>query len=227
MVVQSANAAIDNANADKHCDPGYCLKYVRTWLGIGSREADAADAWATATGKHKGDKHPPKAAPVFWTGGTNGHGHIALTKTDKMRTTDKPSAGTVQDDDGRWPREQWGLTYVGWAEGFNGVTIPYLKGGGGDSKWASGNVYVNKLVQHEQDSDSVSRLCYRLRHHNDMPNSHVPPHQVANYSQEIVEAVRYWQRNIAPQVNGPTDGTSVSNPQANTLFGDAYTVHEK
>lgn len=223
MVVSSAQAAIDNANAAKTCDPGYCLKYVRTWLGIGSREADAADAWATAIGRHKGDKSPPKGAPIFWTGGTNGHGHIAITKTDKMRSTDIPSSGKVGDNDGRWPREQWGLTYVGWAEGFNGVRIPWL----GDSPWASGDVYVAKLKQHQQDSDSVRRLCYRLMKHKSMPSSHRPPHLVGNYSTEIVEAVRYWQRNIAPDVNGPSDGTSMSNPQSNTLFGDAYNVIEK
>lgn len=226
MVVSSAQAAVDNANAQTTCDPGYCLKNVRQWLGIGSREADAADAWATAIGKHPGDKHPPKGAPAFWTGGSSGHGHITIVRANDMRSTDIPSMGRVGNDPGDYPRRVWGLTYAGWAEGFNGVRIPWLEGGG-ESKWAGGDVYVNKLHQHQQDSDSVSRLCYRLRHHNKMPASHVPPHQVANYSQEIVEAVRYWQRNIAPEVNGPSDGTSVSNPQANTLFGDNYTVHEK
>jgi hypothetical protein len=223
MVVQSANAAIDNANGQSTCDPGYCLKNVRTWLGIGSREADAADAWRTAIGKHPDDKHPPKGAPVFWTGGSSGHGHIALTKADKMRSTDIPSAGRVGNDDGRWPREHWGLTYVGWAEGFNGVAIPYL----GQPWQASGDVWVDKLVEGTQDSDSVARLCYRLIHHPDMPGSHRPPSQVRNYGQEIVEAVRYWQRNIGDGINGPTDGSAMSNPQANALFGDAYNVIEK
>lgn len=223
MVVSSANAAVDNANAAKTCDPGYCLKYVRTWLGIGSREADAADAWASAIGRHKGDKHPPKGAPIFWTGGTNGHGHIAITRSSDMRSTDVPSSGKVGNNDGSWPRSQWGLTYVGWAEGFNGVRIPWL----GASPWASGDVHVAKLVHHQQDSDSVRRLCYRMMKLNAMPASHRPPNLVGNYSNELLEAVRYWQRNIKPNVKGPSDGTSVSNAQANTIFGDNYTVHEK
>jgi hypothetical protein len=223
MVVSSAQAAIDNANAAKHCDPGYCLKYTRTWLGIGSHEADAADAWRNAIGKHPDDKHPPKGAPVFWLGGTNGHGHIALCKTDAMRSTDIPQSGTVGNDDGRWPREHWGLEYVGWAEGFNGVRIPWL----GEAWQASGDVYVSKLHQGQQDSDSVARLCYRLINHPDMPGSHRPPKQTRSYTSEIVEAVRYWQKNIAPKVDGPSDGSAMSNPQANQLFGDAYDVHEK
>lgn len=223
MVVQTANEAIANANDQSTCDPGYCLKICRTWLGIGSREADAADAWRTAIGKHPDDKHPPKGAPVFWTGGSSGHGHIALAKSSNMRSTDIPSMGVVGNDPGDYPRRVWGLTYVGWAEGFNGVAIPYL----GKPWQASGDVHVAKLDEGTQDSDSVARLCYRLMTHPDMPGSHRPPKQVRNYGSEIVEAVRYWQRNIGDDVNGPSDGSAMSNPQSNRLFGDAYNVIEK
>jgi len=223
MVVQSAQAAIDNANAQSNCDPGYCLKYTRTWLGIGSKEADAADAWRNAIGKHPDDKHPPKGAPVFWLGGTNGHGHIALAKADSMRSTDIPQTGTVGNDDGRWPREHWGLEYVGWAEGFNGVRIPWL----GDDWRASGDVYVSKLKQGVTESDSVARLRYRLENHPEMQGSGHKPGLGNGYGQECLEAVRYWQRNIAPSVDGPDNGESMSNAQANQLFGDNYTVHEK
>lgn len=223
MVVANADAAVANANEQKTCDPGYCLKNTREWLGIGSRELDAADAWRTAIGKHPDDKHPPKGAPGFWLGGSSGHGHIALAKSDNMRSTDIPSMGVVGNDDGRWPREHWGLEYVGWAEGFNGVRIPWL-----GAPWqASGDVYVNKLHHGQQASDSVARLCYRLIHHPEMPGSHRPPKQTNNYGDEILQAVRYWQRNINPNVNGPSDGESLSNPQANALFGDNYLVHEK
>src|SRR5262245_44435622 len=102
MVVQSADAAVQNANDQKTCDPGYCLKNVRQWLGIGSHEADAADAWRNAIGKHPDDKHPPKGAPVFWVGGSSGHGHIALVRKSDMRSTDIPSAGKVGNNDGTW-----------------------------------------------------------------------------------------------------------------------------
>jgi hypothetical protein len=236
MVVQNADAAVNNANKYTHCDPGMCLKYTRTWLEIGSAEPDATSAWNSAIGKHAGDRNPPRGAPVFWTGGSKGYGHIALAKqgdaADQMfRGTDMPGSGTVSNQQLEWVENHWGLKYAGWAEGFNGVKIPYLSGGGGGSgggNWrASGDVYVAKLVKGQKDSDSVARLCYRLINHPDMPGSHRPPKQVNNYNQEILEAVRYWQKNIRPDKDGPKDGSKMSNQQANAMFGDNYTVHNK
>jgi hypothetical protein len=226
MVSQSANETVSRANSYKTCEVGMCLKYVRTWLGIGSREASAIDAWNAAKVKHPNDQKPPRGAPVFWKGGQ--YGHIALAiDNDNGRSTDTTSSGKVGTQNGNWWKNNWGYQYLGWTEDVNGVTIPYLAGGGGgSSEWASGPVYVSKLHQGQKDSDSVSRLRYRLVHHNQIPNSH-DPGLGNDYGQEVLEAVRYWQRNVAPQVNGPSDGTSLSNPQANTLFGDAYTVHEK
>jgi len=143
-----------------------------------------------------------------------------------MRTTDKSSSGYVSNDNGSWPKNAWGQSYLGWTEDLNGIWIPYLKNAG-ESPWASGDVYVEKLVHHTQDSDSVRRLCYRFMKMNAMPGSHRPPHLVGNYSDEVLEAARYWQRNIKPGVKGPDDGTKISNAQANTIFGENYNVHEK
>lgn len=229
MVVQSGDAAVKNANGYKTNDPGMCLKYVRTWLEIPSSASDAIGAWNAADHKHKDSQKPPRGAPVFWKGGSSGHGHIALAvDTDDGRSTDTPSSGKVSTQNGNWWRNNWGLEYLGWTEDLNGVWIPYLKGGGSsDSPYASGDVYVEKLVFHQQNSDSVKRLCYRLMTMNAMPGSHRPPHLVANYSDEVMEASRYWQRNIKPGVKGPSDGESWSNQQANTIFGDNYDVHEK
>lgn len=227
MVVQTADQAVKNANSYGHCDPGMCLQYVRTWLEIPSRDGTAFIAWQNAQHKHKGDRTPPRGAPLFWKSGPGGSGagHITLCKGDTMRTTDKPT-GVVANDDGSWPHDQWGQDYLGWTEDLNGVRIPYLKDAGEDWR-ASGDVYVKKLQQGVSDSDSVARLRYRLENHGDMPGSHRPGYG-KNYGQECLEAVRYWQRNICPpSVAGPTDGTSMSNPQANRLFGDAYNVIEK
>lgn len=230
MVVQTPNQAIANANSYKTCEPGYCLKYVRTWLEIGGSAADAIGAWNAAKHKHPGDKNPPDAAPVFWASASaGGRGHIALVRRTDMRTTDKPESGKVSNDDGTWPRVHWGQTYLGWTEDLNGVDIPYLRAGG---NWrAGGDVYVSKLHKGQKDSDSVARLCYRLRNHAKMPASHRPVKQWNNYNTDMLEAVRYWQRNInghGDQKNaapGPTDGTSMSNQQAERLFGDTYSVH--
>src|SRR5262245_57963853 len=101
MVVQSGDAAVQNANSYAHCDPGMCLKYVRTWLEIPSRESSALEAWNAAEHKHAGSQKPPRGAPVFWGGGSQGFGHIALaTDNDNGRSTDTPSSGLVNTREG-------------------------------------------------------------------------------------------------------------------------------
>jgi hypothetical protein len=226
MVVQTADEAMQHVNAATHCDPGYCLKYTRTWLEIGSKEADAADAWRNAIGKHPDDKHPPRGAPIFWTGGSSGHGHICLARGNDMRSTDIPNSGKVGNNDGSFPRKQWGLTYVGWAEGFNGVRIPYL----GDDWRASGEVYVNKLKKGQHDSQSVSRLRWRLQHHKDIPEGRKPglgdsSKDGANYTADVVDASKWWMQNVGHDSHG--NGENWTNKQAKQLFGDNYTVVEE
>jgi hypothetical protein len=225
MVVSSADKAVSNANAQSTCDPGYCLKNVRQWHGIDSREADAADAWKNATGKHAGDKHPPRGAPLFWTGGSSGHGHIAICRGNDMRTTDKPT-GKVGNDNGAYPRDAWGLKYAGWAEGYNGVKIPWL----GEDWRASGDVYVKYLKLGQEDSQSVSRLRYRLQNHANIPDSRKPglgsdDEEGASYGEKVADASKWWMQNEWKESHGT--GENWSNQQANALFGDNYTVIEE
>jgi hypothetical protein len=227
MVAQTAQQAIDNANSYGSCEPAMCLKYVRTWLEIGSRESTAYDAWTTARHKHPGDKNPPDGAPAFWRSSASGSGagHIALVRKSDMRTTDKATSGDVNNDDGTWPREQWGQSYLGWTEDVNGVDIPYLRAA--DDWRASGDVYVEKLHRGQQDSDSVARLRYRLENHAHIPDDKQPGYG-GGYGEKVQDAVRYWLRNIDPQhgKGGPTDGSELTNPQANRLFGPNYNVIE-
>lgn len=228
MVVQTAQQAINNANGYTSCDPAMCLMYVRTWLQIASREATAYDAWTKAKVKHPGDKNPPDGAPVFWKSAPTGSGagHIALVRKTDMRTTDKPSSGIVGNDPGTWPREQWGQTYLGWAEDLNGVDIPYLKE---QPDWrASGKVYVEKLHRGQKDSDSVARLRYRLQHHAKMPADKKPGYG-GGYGEKVIIAVEYWLNHIDGQQGkgGPKDGSQLNNGPANRLFGDNYEVIEE
>jgi hypothetical protein len=224
MVVQTAQQAIDNANGYTRCDSGMCLKYVRTWLGIPSKEPTAYDAWLNAKHKHPGDKNPPDGAPAFWKSGPGGSGagHITLVRKSDMRTTDKASATYVNNDDGTWPREAWGQSYLGWTEDLNGVDIPYLRA---VPDWrASGDVYVEKLHRGQQDSDSVARLRYRLTNHAHMPDNKKPGYG-GGYGEKVIAAVEYCVNNIlAPENKGPRDGSAMSNDQANRLFGDNYVV---
>ena len=246
MVVQSAKEAVDNAKKYTTCDPGYCLKYTRTWLEIPSRDSSASVAWGNALGKHAGDRTPPRGAPVFWTGGSKGYGHIGLNLQDNgsgsFRGTDMPSSGKVSNQAISWIENHWGLKYVGWAEGFNGVWIPYLKSGGGsggggssgkvdpDKVYAKGDVYVSKLKKGQKESDSVSRLRYRLQNHKDIPANRKPGYgdldgKGANYTEDVVSASKYWMQQIWKESHGT--GENWTNKQANTIFGDNYTVHNE
>jgi hypothetical protein len=227
VVASSAQQACDLAARYTTCEVARCLQYVRTWLVIPAGTPSASDAWRNATRRHPGDRTPPKGAPVFWTGGSHGYGHIvlAMDTNGRVRSTDVTAAGLVSTVDLGWFDVHWpALHYEGWAEDLNGVLIPYLTG---DSQWASGDVYVAKLVRGQQDSDSVSRLRYRLTHHDKMPKDKQPGGG-NDYGQKVVDAVRYWQRNIDPQSpSGPQDGVNMSNGQANRLFGPNYVVHEE
>jgi hypothetical protein len=125
MVASSAAEAIDNAQATTRCDPGYCLRYVRTWLEIGSHYASAIDAWNGAAYRHPGDRNPPPGVPLFYAGGQYGHIVLGLHQAPNMRTTDAPSSGKVTTQEIAWCEQAWGYDYLGWTEDLNTVTIPW------------------------------------------------------------------------------------------------------
>lgn len=109
---------------------GYCLVFVRSCFAVGAVWPDAATAWAKAVHKHPVAKGAdvPRGVPVFWTGGSAGHGHIALSRGDgTCWTTDFVREGKVDvakiDDITRG----WGLTLVGWTEDVNGVQVYNVK----------------------------------------------------------------------------------------------------
>ena len=228
MVVQSGNDAVANANKYKTNRVGMCLQYVRTWLEIPAGNPSAIAAWNAAKRKHvngrdKDAQSPPRGAPVFWGGGK--YGHIALAvNNDLGRSTDTTRAGQVSTQNGNWWRVNWNKPYLGWTEDLNGVTIPWLHNP--VTPWSTGAVYVSKLKAGQLNSDSVSRLRHRLSTHQAIPAS-VRPGEGNDYGAAVIAASMFWQRRVASQVNGPNDGRSWSNPQANTIFGDTYTVFEE
>jgi hypothetical protein len=124
--------AIERAALADAYPVGYCAKWTREQYGIpssgdadGDGDVDAVDAWKRAAGKHPGDKFPPPGVPVFWSGGRKGYGHIAISwPNGRIRGTDSPTAGRIGTVDLEWVSRNWGLTYVGWAEGLSGVMIP-------------------------------------------------------------------------------------------------------
>lgn len=104
---------------------GMCARFSRSMAGFGALgdfdndgDADAVDM-LKATPKLQTSWPPPLGVFVFWSGGANGHGHVAPTVSDTgiVRSTDWPSAGQVNNVqlttlDRAWPS----LKRVGWTD---------------------------------------------------------------------------------------------------------------
>ena len=114
-----------NAENDRYNAPGMCLQVVRTWCGIPARYPDAATAWRNTNHRHF-DKNPPRGAAVYWTGGSKGYGHIAMSLgKGKVRSSDAGGRGKVATVDVGWVERNWRMKYAGWAWDINEVTIPH------------------------------------------------------------------------------------------------------
>lgn len=124
----TAERTAQNAIADRYNSPGYCLQQVRMWAGIPARYGDAATAWYNTNDRHPGGRRPPRGSFVFWTGGSRGYGHIALSLGNgKIRSTDAGGSGRVATVDLAWVERNWGQRYAGWSWDVNEVTVPHQK----------------------------------------------------------------------------------------------------
>lgn len=112
---------------------GMCYKWTREMFGLpavgdrdGDGDADAVDGWKATTHKHAGDRKPPAGVPVFWSGGSKGHGHAAISLGGgKIRSIDANGFGRVGTVDLGWVEREWGLHYLGWSEDLGGTVIPH------------------------------------------------------------------------------------------------------
>lgn len=133
-MVHNREEAARIAEADKTNEPGMCQQQTRAWLlgaPAGDRDfdgdSDAVDGWKSEPeqARHAGNRQPPRGVPVSWSGGSEGHGHRALSLGNgKIRTTDGNGEGVVATRDLDWPEKEWGLNYLGWSETITGVMIP-------------------------------------------------------------------------------------------------------
>jgi hypothetical protein len=105
--------------------PGRCLEWSREQAGIPSKYADATTAWEHATGRRPADTSPPRGAAVYWTGGSSGYGHIAISLGGGMvRSSDAGGTGQVATVRISKLSSDWNLQYAGWANSINGYRIP-------------------------------------------------------------------------------------------------------
>lgn len=106
---------------------GMCLRETRECFNVGRAAEDAIGAWRMAKRKHPTTNvdEIPGAVPIYWAGGSEGHGHVGIKAFRR---------GYCWSMDirrpGYWDRvpiseihDKWGLTFLGWTEDLNGVTV--------------------------------------------------------------------------------------------------------
>lgn len=111
--------AIKNAVATTRYAVGMCDNFVAKMYGYSSSGyATAASHWAgiPVTEKHPGDTNPPAGALVFWSGGSSGAGHVAIsTGGGNIISTDYPRSGMVSATTLSSISNGWGEHYLGWS----------------------------------------------------------------------------------------------------------------
>lgn len=95
-----------------------CDQFVASMYGYGASGYDTAQAhWDTLPGnvKHTGDMGAPAGSLMFWQGGSNGYGHVALSDGQGgIYSTDISGAGTVSHVPASDISQKWGMGYLGW-----------------------------------------------------------------------------------------------------------------
>lgn len=104
---------------------GLCLQRVRECYGIGAQAPDAVGAWNLVPTKWVHTWYtPPLGTPVFWSGGSAGHGHIAIADGQgNVWSTDILRPGYWDLVPTAMIHSKWDLTYLGWTELLNGVRV--------------------------------------------------------------------------------------------------------
>jgi hypothetical protein len=127
VIYPGVRAARDQSENGPRSAVGMCLQMVRTCYNIDPREADAISAWRTAEDKHRttDPMKVPRGYPVFWSGGSAGHGHIAIAAGDgACWSTDIRRPGYFDRVPIDEIRTAWGLTLLGWTTDLNGEPVP-------------------------------------------------------------------------------------------------------
>lgn len=128
----SRTQAVANALNSTVNVPRYCARWTRERFGVaalgdydGDGAADAEDMWKAARIRNEGDLEPPAGVPVYWGGGSQDNGHIAVSLGGGLiRSTDAAGAGRVGTVPLDYPTKQWGMPYLGWSEDLYGQIIP-------------------------------------------------------------------------------------------------------
>lgn len=104
---------------------GLCLKMVRTMFGAAASSPTAYDAWKAIPSKYTHTWYnPPAGVPVYWKGGSQNAGHIAISDGHgNVWSSDIKRHGKVDLVPIGLIHSEWNLTYLGWGEMVNGVRV--------------------------------------------------------------------------------------------------------
>src|SRR5581483_1677380 len=116
----SPTQAIQNALKTTRNAVGRCDEWVAKYYGFSSSGyATAIMHWNSIppTQKHPGDTNAPAGSLVFWSGGSTGAGHVALSLGGgRIISTDYPRSGITSTTTIDAISNGWGEHYMGWSQ---------------------------------------------------------------------------------------------------------------
>ena len=118
--------ARDWSRSRKWVGVGLCLATVRQYYGVGPGVPTAAASWAMSDHKRqvKSGTDCPRGVPVYWTGGSHGAGHIAISIGGGLcYSTDWKEAGRIDIARIDEITSRWGLDFKGFTWEVNGVQV--------------------------------------------------------------------------------------------------------
>jgi Putative peptidoglycan binding domain len=191
MSVRTPAQAIAFARSHRSNPVGFCLQYVRTAYGVDARFPSAAAAWRGAQFQHPVTKGAlvPRGAPVLWTGGSHGAGHIAIgTGNGDCWSSDAGGSGVVAKVNIDELTSRWKIDFQGWVEDINGVRV--FEPGHSDAPASSESISL-KRVRPDPRPD-VRKLQEALRKR--LPDLTKRLAVDGVFGPETQEAYAAWQR---------------------------------
>lgn len=123
-------------------EQGMCGQFCAAMYGYGfSGYRDAVVQWQQIPAglKSPGRTDEPPGALVFWSGGSQGHGHVAIAVGDgSCWSIDIAGPGTVSRAPVRSISQSWGLPYLGWS-------VPYFQG----QQWSAPMIYGTDVSNYQ------------------------------------------------------------------------------
>ncbi|MGC4111910.1 MAG: peptidoglycan-binding domain-containing protein [Nocardioides sp.] len=191
MSARTPGQAIAYARAHQTNEEGFCLRYVRTAFDVGPKFLTAADAWRGAQFKHPVTKGVlvPRGAPVLWTGGSRGAGHIAIaTGNGDCWSSDAGGSGIVAKVNIDELTARWRITFEGWVEDLNGVHV--FDASSSPMKAGAARISLKKVQP--SPSDDVRALQQMLKKR--LPDASRGVVVDGLFGPETQEAYAAWQR---------------------------------